>query len=126
MRTKGTLEGGGVVDKHSKVTFTVGDGDVIQGWKYFPHHSKQTAKLVLCKEEFLCSLKFTRKWDTGPRHVQRCSEYVYNRMMTSQTGNITLVSASRMHISAGRFSVYGSLSGLGRWMVFLKVSSFKF
>lgn len=32
MRTKGTLEGGGVVDKHSKVTFTVGDGDVIQAW----------------------------------------------------------------------------------------------
>ena len=32
VRTKGMLEKGMVVDGHHFVPFTVGDGDVIQGW----------------------------------------------------------------------------------------------
>ena len=31
LRTKGQLENGTVVDKHHAVSFTLGDGDVIQG-----------------------------------------------------------------------------------------------
>lgn len=31
LKTAGTLEDGSVVDKHDSVTFTLGDGDVIQG-----------------------------------------------------------------------------------------------
>ena len=33
IRTRGILEGGKSVDKHSAVSFTVGDGDVVQAWE---------------------------------------------------------------------------------------------
>ena len=31
MKVRGSLSSGGVVDRHSSLEFTVGDGDVIQG-----------------------------------------------------------------------------------------------
>ena len=31
IRTKGQLDNGAVVDKHSSIPFTLGDGDVLQG-----------------------------------------------------------------------------------------------
>ena len=33
LRTRGYLEAGKAVDKHSAVLFTVGDGDVVQAWE---------------------------------------------------------------------------------------------
>ena len=32
VRTRGFLEGGKSVDRHSGISFTVGDGDVLQAW----------------------------------------------------------------------------------------------
>ena len=32
VRTRGYLDNGKTVDRHSSVTFTVGDGDVVQAW----------------------------------------------------------------------------------------------
>lgn len=32
VRSRGYLENGKVVDRHSAVSFTVGDGDVLQAW----------------------------------------------------------------------------------------------
>ena len=31
MKVRGSLQSGGVVDRHSSLEFTIGDGDVIQG-----------------------------------------------------------------------------------------------